>query len=640
MSATIAIKQIPDAVQRVTTMAALKAVQVSDGRSVILQGYYSTGDGGGGEFHASNLSAAGTYVDNGGSVIVPTGGDGSRAWLRDTRLGVSILHFGARCDGVTGDGPAIQAAINSLTGGVVEFPNRRTILLSTQVLLKDDVSIDGNECVININPLNWTGGITRFFAAFSTVNVTARPLVTNWRIGTGTVAFENIKIRGLIFNLNRDGATLSSGNMLNSDFNAIRLEDARNCAIEGCRFLDLQTVANRNFGHAVMLVRSEGCRVSGNFANQLSFCWLGECVDCVIDRNRVPVSVGSCIETVGGRMHCIENNFSGVTWGAVSAIGVNSESCVVKGNRVAESPLSGITIGHAGTSSYSVSTSASFCECEANLIESGDDLTVSHGYIGILVQNGSGIRIKGNTVKSLRTTGGFFDRNGGILIQPDAAADCNHIEVSENLVSTATSGIYLVRGNSIVVRGNYVTTATNGFVSELTGNTALIDFSGNFIESCTRAFYAANGYAYIHANRFSSISDATFSFTMSRGVAHVYNNIFNECGEFFAAIILAFSYEGNTILRGTPLTRAVNIDNSSAAGTATIDLIRVRGNYHPGATNPVRITGVLNQSTRFLKDTDPTQYRSTSFNVGSLPTSSAGLSAGDIWNDTGAVKVV
>lgn len=66
------------------------------GESIRATGYYTPGDGGGGPLRIWVEGAApGTYVDNGGSVIVPDGGDGSEAWVFYASEDIDISYYGA-----------------------------------------------------------------------------------------------------------------------------------------------------------------------------------------------------------------------------------------------------------------------------------------------------------------------------------------------------------------------------------------------------------------------------------------------------------------------------------------------------------------------------------------------------------------
>jgi parallel beta-helix repeat protein len=76
-----------------------------------------------------------TYLPGGSGAVATT----VQAKLRQT---VSVMDFGATGDGTTDDTAAIQAAVNSLTAGVVVFPVG-TYLISAKIILKSNVSMSG-----------------------------------------------------------------------------------------------------------------------------------------------------------------------------------------------------------------------------------------------------------------------------------------------------------------------------------------------------------------------------------------------------------------------------------------------------------------------------------------------------------------
>ena len=107
----------------VENIANLRATTVDLYSTMLVDGYYTPGDGGGGYFYGVTGAAPGTYVDNGGTIIVP--GDGSSAWLRASEWPLDVRWFGAKGDGSHDDSAAIQNAINAVgaSGGSVYVPS-------------------------------------------------------------------------------------------------------------------------------------------------------------------------------------------------------------------------------------------------------------------------------------------------------------------------------------------------------------------------------------------------------------------------------------------------------------------------------------------------------------------------------------
>lgn len=123
-----------DIMDKVKNVASLRGITGDSGYGYIhLQSHTTSGDGGQGEFRWVSGASAGTYVDNNGTIIVPTGGDGSAAWLRVYTGAVNVRWFGATGNGTTDDTVAIQAAIDSLstTGGRVYLTRGRYKVTST-----------------------------------------------------------------------------------------------------------------------------------------------------------------------------------------------------------------------------------------------------------------------------------------------------------------------------------------------------------------------------------------------------------------------------------------------------------------------------------------------------------------------------
>lgn len=130
-----------------TSVAGLRGDTPVNGKEVTLTGYTTAGDGGQGVFIGVTGAAAGTYVDNGGTIIVPTGGNGSSAWLRVVDGPYNVKWFGAVGDGVADDTTAIQATIDAVkaTGytGKVYIPDGKYKITSGLTMDAYYISLEG-----------------------------------------------------------------------------------------------------------------------------------------------------------------------------------------------------------------------------------------------------------------------------------------------------------------------------------------------------------------------------------------------------------------------------------------------------------------------------------------------------------------
>ena len=175
------------AIQRVTSIAYLRTITPDVSKTACVTGYYTDGDGGGGYFYAVTGAAAGTYVDNGGTVIVPNTGNGSSAWLRVKSDYLNVKWFGAKGDGVTDDSTALTTcvAVANVFGAytrVIRVPSGRykfstTLALSVGVSLIGDASQDGTanfQTVLEYYGTGWA--ITTYSNLIKNIDLKNRPI--------------------------------------------------------------------------------------------------------------------------------------------------------------------------------------------------------------------------------------------------------------------------------------------------------------------------------------------------------------------------------------------------------------------------------------------------------------------------------
>lgn len=143
MAAADADRLVAAGIKIVPTMVDLRTTSPPlSGAVVWLAGYYSPLDGGEGFFH---WDASSIETDNGGTNIVPAAVS-TGCWKRSQDgKAIDVRWFGARGDGSTDDGSAIQSSIAALgtEGGEVFFPNGLYVLNTALTITKRNVALVG-----------------------------------------------------------------------------------------------------------------------------------------------------------------------------------------------------------------------------------------------------------------------------------------------------------------------------------------------------------------------------------------------------------------------------------------------------------------------------------------------------------------
>lgn len=155
----------------VNGVAVMRTLAVVSGRPLWRKYHTTAGDGGHLGFEGKTGAAPGTYVDNNGTIIVPTGGDGSAAWVAVYSGPVNVLWFGTN---------GLQAAVDALTYGTVFIPvNTTTTIGSGGFVGKSSVAILGEDKYTSIIQLS-ANPTAEFMSWSSKTNWSVKNLTVDW----------------------------------------------------------------------------------------------------------------------------------------------------------------------------------------------------------------------------------------------------------------------------------------------------------------------------------------------------------------------------------------------------------------------------------------------------------------------------
>lgn len=126
----------PLALENITALKAFAGI--SHRQDVLVLGYYTANDGGGGIFNYDATIDRAT--DNGGTIIDPTGsGIGSGCWVREKSDYITFHQFGAKGDGKidgtgTDDSASIQNAVNCMIRSKTKLKSKAAFFISSKTI--------------------------------------------------------------------------------------------------------------------------------------------------------------------------------------------------------------------------------------------------------------------------------------------------------------------------------------------------------------------------------------------------------------------------------------------------------------------------------------------------------------------------
>ena len=351
-----------------------------------------------------------------------------------------------------------------------------TWIVSKPVYLRSNVIIRGinkNKCIIQASESTILKGNTHF-TIFSTVKVNhSLGIVRCYSLEEKDYVkdvVKNVVIENLTFDLNKHPETFEKvhKSLLNAEVCALWFENCADCTINNCRFIDWAN-PERGSSHylnnglaAIYIVKGCNCIVRSCSSRKCTFLAILDSNNCIIEGNKGVRSIGTWIETVGGRRHSIIRNYlSNVDW-KVSSIGINSKSCEI-GYNVVDNNIGGetsvLTLGHdikdtRAQGYYDMTTSA-----DSSYIHNNKFITKGHR--GILVMNASNLNISRNLISVHRVEG--ISENTEAIVLAGTIDNFNNqmilnntIVVDGNGTGFGIHGYYLdnsiISGN--VIKGN------------------------------------------------------------------------------------------------------------------------------------------------------------------------------------------
>jgi hypothetical protein len=494
----------------IASINALRGTAPANNVVANVEGYYTPGDGGNGQFYAVTGAAAGTYVDNGGTIIVPTGGNGSSAWLRIYSGAVSVKWFGAKGDGITDDRLAIQAAFNTATS--VYFPStNNSYYITNSVNPRSNTEIFGDGSTSLIKLID--GSINGIYVV-SVSNVTIRDIsftcesqtsstVRRCPISVYTSTYINI------FNV-----------LINSfGYNGILFWDssycrAENCSINGC-FDPLS-------GATGYVQDSADISVYGN--SNYNTISTNKLTGGVNSENGVLIQgVGANVTPIGNKILDNDIDIHAARGVILYAQTIYDSKTLIQGNNIRNIQGTALS-GQSGHGIYvlaaggTIVTDNTLTNC---CVQSTNFATLALGAIGISIGNplanpgitdfysvlcsnnyivtekGPGIAVKssdapvsliGNTIKTTGTTAIQNEciqcvNTNSIKIHDNVLTQLNSNYFAINVTSSSSSAII----NNASVEGNTVSSVASGILLSIssTGSFENCSVVGNTISGCS-----------------------------------------------------------------------------------------------------------------------------------------------------------
>ena len=318
-----------------------------------------------------------------------------------------VAHIKSYCKRGSDVSEVLQTLVNKYETVIID---KGTWFVSKPIYLRSGVTIKGvsqKKSILKLNPQAIIDG-NRKFCLFTTATPKALfgEEYTSFPQSTYTKTFKNIEIKDLTIDVNRrpDFFVAKKVSARIADLNIVRFENCGHCRLSNCIIKDYCTPESFNNNAVVKLIESESCVVENCVTSNCTFIQLMGGQRNVVNANKGENSVGTWIETIGGRGHVISNNYIKNVYDYVSTIGINSVACEVSHNHVDndnEAEISCLTLGHSQDEKSLPKTGRSSLRTKADSCYVHNNYLKTSGQVSLLIQNGSNIILENNYIASI-----------------------------------------------------------------------------------------------------------------------------------------------------------------------------------------------------------------------------------------------
>lgn len=404
-------------IQRVKTVSDLRNLNgYLAGQAVQVMGYYSVGDLGGGPVRRWDQGKpAGTYVDNGGDIIVPTGGNGSSAWIWEYSGICSVLWYGVKGNGTDDDTSVFDNALNS--GNKIMIPEGINIRYEQTADLPSNLRLYGPGKISLVDDGTASG---RSFKATGKTNI----------------IIEDVEITCIGY----AGRTQVVGLMYYKQCTNCHLKNVRVHDGPGQGILFLLSTECTTTGHTVYNMEADGIHVSRESKNcSVTNGTVYNCKDDHIsivsygESEGVPISYCENIIVSGNNIGPNDTNGSGITV-------IGGQDITISGNTIKESAATGIKV----EDDQAVNVDSHYnkrINIYGNTIESPGQVVGTGAQHGILFKNCRQVNIFGNTIYNSPSYGIY---GNGVVV--DVSIENN------NISNSGIRGLFIDGGTSVAAK--------------------------------------------------------------------------------------------------------------------------------------------------------------------------------------------